>query len=189
LAMQPGVLINKVIEPELGLAFGSGDSAQFDRLFKLSCQIAFWGSMSASVLLASVTNWIYPLWTNGTLIIQWPLYFLLIGAVVANSLWYTALMVPYATNRHGRIALAYASIYGIATIVLGYWGIRIWGFISSGFVLFFVELVMSVYIIRVATTMVRQRPCELLKAMALPPLFLVRDCIAAFRRAKVAHLR
>ena len=53
LVMQPAVIINRLIGPELALAYGAGDSSLFRQIFTRSCQLALWGCLGACFLVGT----------------------------------------------------------------------------------------------------------------------------------------
>jgi O-antigen/teichoic acid export membrane protein len=181
-AMQPRAVINRLIEPELGLAYGSQDSSLFRRLFLRSCQIALWMSLAASFVVGLGARWIFPTWTGGNVTIHWPAYILLLAGVLANSIWYTALMVPYATNRHGRIAVSYALIYGVAPFLLAYLGAKALGLTGVALALLLAETVMAVVVLRVSLRMVSMNISEWGKAVLRPPFGILSQAAADLRR-------
>lgn len=169
LAMQPRAVINRLIEPELGLAYGSEDYSLFRRLFGRSCQLTFWTSLAASFVVGLGAYWIFPTWTGGNVSIQWPAYILLLAGVLANGIWYTALMVPYATNRHGRIAASYTLVYGVIPFGLAYLGAKALGLTGVALALLLAETAMAVIVLRASLRMVRMSMSQWGKAVLRPP--------------------
>lgn len=184
LAMQPRVIVNQITEPELSLAFGNGDSRLLSRIFTVSCQVAFWVCLAVCVALALTSEWLYPLWTVHHVQIHWPLYLLLLCTAAANSLWGTALTLPYATNRHSSIALVYLFVYGIAAFLLASIGLKSLGFAGIGIALLASELAMTVYTVNVALRLNRQQFGEWLNIVVRPPVFLVPRLYSIFRSCK-----
>lgn len=56
LVMQPANIINQLIQPELAIAYGAGNSFIFQRLFVKSCQLTLWGCLSACLLVLSLIH-------------------------------------------------------------------------------------------------------------------------------------
>ena len=108
LAMQPATIINRLIEPELALAYGAGDRSLFRQIFTRSSQLALWGVLGACSLLGPGACMIFPTWTSGMVSMHWPTYLVLLSVVSINSIWSTALRVLYAINSHGSIALFFS---------------------------------------------------------------------------------
>ena len=169
LVMQPGVIINRLMEPEMALAFGADNKYLFRRLFARSCQLALWGCLGICFLVGSSAHWIFPVWTGGKFAMHWPTYIVFLAGVLINGIWYTALMVPYATNRHGRIALFYTLIYGAFALCLGYLSATGLGLVGAALALLIAEAIMSVVIIRASLRMVSMGTTQWLKSVLRPP--------------------
>ena len=180
-ALQPAVIINSLMLPEMGTAFGKGDSALFARLFVRSCQVSLWLCLAGCLALAATGNWLLPLWTAGKLEMHWPLFLLLLVTIAINSTWYTALMAPYATNRYGRIAVFYSSVYGVVAFVLAYAGAILFGYSGVGAALLIVEGVMAVYVVLIALRLSGHSWSEWVRTVVRPPLFLFRRGLAGAR--------
>lgn len=150
LVLQPRVVINRLIEPEMAMAFGAENSKLFQRFFIRSCQLSLSGCFVACFFVGIGAHWLFPVWTGGKMLMQWPTFILLLVGVLFNSLWYTALMVPYATNRHKSIAIFYSAIYGVIALLLSYIGATTMGLIGVALALLCVEAAMAIIVIRVS---------------------------------------
>ena len=168
LAMQPRVIINQLVQPELASAFGAEDSLLFQRLFVRSCQFALWGSFIAIIAVGTCTNWVFPLWTNSMIVMQWPVYVILLAGVLANSAWYTALMVPYATNQHGRLAVYYCIIYGGFANGLGYLAATLLGLSGVALALLFSEAILAIIVIRESLQLSNMKAFKWVSAIIRP---------------------
>jgi len=181
LALQPVNVVNRLMEPEMGTAFGKGDTALFGRLFTRSCQVSLWLGLSVSLALAGAGSWLLSIWTAGKVEMHWALFLLLLGAAATNAMWYTALMVPYATNRHGRIALSYSLIYGGAALMLAHVSAELLGYIGVGTALLVAELAMAGLVVSAALRLSDCSWIEWALSIVRPPVFLLRHGLAAFR--------
>ena len=187
LTTRPGAVINGVIEPELAVAFGRGDRTVFSRLFLRGCQAAIWLSASAALTLSVVVGWLWPLWTGGRVEMQWPVFVTLLASGILNSLWYTALMVPYATNRHGRISVVYTGIYGGTAIVVAYLAALTWGLLGVGAALLLAELLMTAYVLPAALAMDQQKWGAWWTTAVRPPTFIFSEALAVVHRLSAAR--
>jgi len=173
LVMQPGGIINRLIEPELALAFGADNIFLFRRLFARSCQLALWGCLGVCILVGPGANWIFPAWTGGKVAMHWQTYVVLLASVLINGIWYTALMVPYATNRHGRIAIFYSLVYGATALGIGYiWTAR-FGLCGAALALLLAEVAMAVVVIHASLRMACMGIAQWLKTILQPPFDLI----------------
>ena len=173
LVMQPGVIINRLIEPEMGLAFGADNNYLFRRLFARSCQLALWGCLGVCFLVGAGAYWAFPVWTGAKFAMHWPTYIVLLAGVLINGIWYTAIMVPYATNRHGRIAVVYTLIYGVVALYLGYLGATDLGLVGAAAALLIAEAIMAVFITRASLQMVTMGTAQWVKTILRPPFELL----------------
>lgn len=173
-AMQPRAIVSRLMEPEMGIAFGSRDNRLLGELFKRSCQVALWLCLVVCLSLIVAGGGILPFWTAGKISMHWSLYILLLMTAAVNSFWYTALMVPYATNRHTRIAVVYSAVYGGIAFVVCYMGALVLGFIGVGIGLLFVEIVMTAFVLPVTLNLVEQKWGDLLRVVVSPPLFIFK---------------
>jgi O-antigen/teichoic acid export membrane protein len=170
LALQPRVVIGRLIEPELGMAFGTGDLPLFRRIFVKSCRLSFWGCIICALFVGTLGSWILPWWTGGKIVMHWPAYILLLAALPANAIWYIALMIPYATNRHGRIAVYYGLIYGALALILAHFMATWLGLAGAGLALLIVEGIMTAIVTREALKMSGMHPAEWLADILRPPV-------------------
>ena len=184
LVMQPAAVINRLIEPELALAYGSGNDSLFQRLFARSCQFALWGCLGACFLVGPGAIWIFPAWTGGEVTMHWPAYLLLLGGMLINSIWYTALMVPYAINRYGRIALSYALMYGGGAIGLGFLEAASFGLTGVAFVLLLAEAVMTVIILRASFRITGVSMAQWAASILYPPFDIFGQASLIMRKQK-----
>jgi hypothetical protein len=101
---------------------------------------------------------------------HWPAYSgFFYSGVLINSIWYTAMMVPYAINRHGHIAAYYFLVYGCTTIGLGYiWAAEI-GISGAAMALLLSEVVMAVFVINVSLPMTSISIVNWAKIVSRPP--------------------
>jgi Na+/glutamate symporter len=132
-----------------------------------------WGGVAAGAALGVAGGKIIDVWTDGNIAVDWPLYLLLLVAAVANSLWYTALMVPYATNRHARIAMAYCLVYGLAAFAFAYAGSKTLGLAGVGAALLLTEIAMAAYVLPIAWRLSDERGHTWFVKVAQPPWFLL----------------
>jgi hypothetical protein len=114
---------------------------------------------------------------------HWPTYLVLLSVVLINSIWYTALMVPYAINSHGRIAPFFALIYGAAAIGLGYIGTVGLGLGGAALALLLVEVAMVVVVTHVSLPMAHMTVVQWMKIVLRPPFGLIgNDSLCFWKR-------
>ncbi len=168
--IQPRQVINRLTEPEMALAFGTGDKPLYLKLFLESVRICFWSCLAVAVLLIPMSLWIFPIWTFGQISIHWPTFLFLLAAAVTNSIWYSALMVAYSTNRHGSVALIYFLIYGFTGIVLIYLFTKMLGLSGAAVALFMIEIAMGIMIVQQAIKLSEISVGRFLATLSIPPI-------------------
>lgn len=181
-AAQPRFIVNRLIQPELGLAFGANEVRLFSRLFLRGCQAAFWSCLLVVAALLLIAPWLWPVWTRGEVEMHWPLFLILLTVALTNSVWHTALMVPYATNRHGRIALVFMAVYGVGALAAGYVGAATVGLFGVAVGLLMAEVVMTACVLPMALKMGRQDWNTWLSSTFRPPAFILSLALATVVR-------
>lgn len=174
LSMQPSSVINRLIEPEMASAFGGNQHDVFRRLFNRSCQVALWMSAASCIALGVAGEWVLGVWTHGMVAMDWALYILLLLSAAANTVWYTALMAVYATNRHVRVAIVYSAVYGGAAFVFAYIFIKTSGIAGGGLALLLSEVAVAPYVLWKTLQLTGESLASWLGEVARPPWFLFR---------------
>lgn len=117
---------------------------------------------------------------------HWPTYIVLMSGVLINSIWSTALIVPYSINRHGHIATYYAIVYGAAAFGFGLVGAASSGLIGVALVLLMVEASMIVMILNTSLHIAGVTISQWAKALLYPPFgFICQVVLAKRNREKV----
>lgn len=180
--MQPTNIINRLIEPELALAYGTGNHALFKRIFARSCQLALWGCLGVCFFVGPGAYWIFPEWTDSMVSMHWPTYLVLLSVVVLNSIWYTALMAPYSINLHGRIAYFYVLVYGFAAVCFGYiWSGR-FGLAGAALALLLAEAAMAAVVIHNSLRMLSIGATQWGKTILQPPFDIFGQASVIMRK-------
>ena len=133
-------------------------------------------------------HWVFPVWTSGKVVMHWPTFIMLLSGVLVNSIWYTALMVPYATNRHVHIAVFYSLIYGAGAFILGYFGAKGLGLSGAALALMIVEIVMAVIVIRAALQMTKTKTTFWLTSTLQSPLHIVAQAVVGLSKRMIAEV-
>jgi O-antigen/teichoic acid export membrane protein len=170
LVIQPRAIINQLFQPELSLSFGANDMSLFRHLFRKSCQFSFWGCFLFCVLVGPITHFLFPFWSGGKLTIDWLTYSVLLLAAFVNGIWYTALLVPYATNQHGSLSLYYASVYGAIALIFGYHFSSAMGIVGAAIALLLVESLMSTIVVHTSIRLAGVSFSHWLRSILQPPV-------------------
>jgi len=171
-AMKPIVVIAHLIEPEMALAFGAGKHDLVRKLFTRSSQITIWATLPACMALWFVGEPLLDLWTRNQITMDVPLFAFLLLASATNSLWFTALMVPYATNRHGRVALIFLGANGsmllMAAVLMSFSNLS-----GSGVAVLVAELAMAAWVLPMAFHLSKKSAHEWLMQVIKPPVIII----------------
>jgi len=166
-AMRPALVIARLMEPEMALAYGSGNHTLIRSLFKKSSQITLWVGFAVCAVLWFASPTIFELWTGGKISFDVPLFTTLLLASLVNSLWFSALMVPYATNRHGSIALIFSLVNAGMLLLTG--ALVLWlGVLGAGIVTLLAEVGMAVAVLRIAFVLTGVKPVDWIKFLVFP---------------------
>lgn len=155
-AMKPILIVSRLIEPEIALAYGAGRHDAVRSLFLKGCQISLWGAMVGCLGLWFAADALFLLWLGTRVTFNHSLFGLLLLASLSNSLWSTALMVPYATNQANSIATIYLGVFGLGTLLLAYALVPILGVNAFGWAIFAGELILIYSVVPRAASL-----CEL----------------------------
>ncbi len=116
LVIQAIRIIMYSMAPEISMAWGAGDWRETQRLHRISCQLSLWTSTVISLLLALTGDALLKIWTHNRVPMVHSVYWMLLGVVVANSLWHGSSALLLASNLHSKAATIYVVV---TTLSLG----------------------------------------------------------------------
>jgi O-antigen/teichoic acid export membrane protein len=123
LALQLIITVSQSAEPELAAAYGAGNRALMQSLFMHAFRAGLWLALAAAAGLALLGSIILEIWTHGKVAMEPALFAWLLTSAAASVLWYGALTVLKAANRHLRAASVYViasgTAVGIAALLMG----------------------------------------------------------------------
>ena len=163
--------LNTIIQPEMGYAYGTKDSALVRELHRRSFQVNLWGSLITVSGLAIIGKPILASWTGEKVPMDLSLFFLLLAGSVANVLWASSIMVSYATNRHKQLAIVFILINSFG-LMAAYGCGSGFGLISIGLILFSMELLMLSFVIQRSIEMTEDSWPAFIRSVTHPPIFL-----------------
>lgn len=167
-AMKPILVVARLIEPEMALAHGAKRHDLVRNLFTRSSQITVWAVLPACVVLWFIGKPLLNLWTGGQIALDQSLYAMLLLASAANGLWFTALMVPYATNRHERVALVFL-IANSGTLLIAAILMDQFAMIGAGVAVLLVEITMAAWVLPAAFRLSGENPRNWLRMIVRSP--------------------
>lgn len=176
-AVMPTHSVAHLIQPELALSYGGGKPEGVRELLGRSSQATLWLALPTAAILGGAGHFVLNVWTGGHIALDVPLFTFLLLASVAHAVWYTALMVPYATNRHGQAAIIFlianAALLGVAAILLGLMGLA-----GAGVALVAFEFVTGAWVLRHALTLSGGSFGAWAQMLVRPPIYLLRGLVS-----------
>ena len=180
LALQLGYVISNATEPELAAAYGVENMALTQTLFVHSLRTSFWLALPFAAVLGIFGNTIITIWTHGVVEMNSVLFTWLLISAVFGGLWYGALNVLKAANRHLRAA-SFFVLSSVVTVAAASVLLSSTGYLANaGLVLLLMDVTMIVYTIPAACRHIAMQPAECFK-QAVDPRPLVKLALARIR--------
>ncbi|MCK9187955.1 hypothetical protein [Acidithiobacillus sp.] len=165
LALQMVLSVSHAVEPELARAWGAQDMSLLRGLYAHSLRAGFWLALIVAMALHFMGGWIVLLWTHGKVRIDTQLFDWLLLSAVASVFWYNGLNLLKAANRHLRPAVWYV-ISSLLAVMVAMLLLRTTGILSdAGLALLLMDALMTVYLLRQASALVRLPVAAMLGAM------------------------
>jgi len=154
LAFQVMVMVNSTVWPEISAAYGTGDLPLARALHHYSCKFSIWLSGAVVVLLAFWGEQILTVWTQGKVVMDFDVFYIMLAVIVVNSTWLTSSVVPSATNRHQKVAVCFVfstiSAVALACILTPRLGLP-----GTALSMLLADLVMMVFVVRTSLTLLQ----------------------------------
>lgn len=171
LALQLVLAVSNATEPELATAYGTGNRALLQSLFVHMLRAGLWLALAAALGLALFGSVILDVWTHGRVVMEPWLFAGLLASAVASVLWYGALTVLKAANRHLRasivLVIAATGAVAMAALLLTWTG----KLASAGLALLLMDAVMALYTFYTAVVLLDLKPAlTLMQAVNPRPL-------------------
>ena len=108
--------VSHAVEPEIAASYGSNNPALTQNLFIHGLRVGLWMALAAAASVAVVGTPVLAMWTGGQVEMNNVLFAWLLASAVFTVLWYGALIVLKAANKHLRVAVTYmvASLGAVA---------------------------------------------------------------------------
>lgn len=103
------------LRAEAGMLQRNEDIPLLTKIVVLLSRITFWMSISISMILLFLGNWIFSVWTDGHILFDFKIFLILLLGVIAESLWRIPTSIRLGSNRHRPIVWGYLifSIFGL----------------------------------------------------------------------------
>jgi O-antigen/teichoic acid export membrane protein len=186
-ALQMVQMMNITFEPEMSIAYGSGNYDLIRTLLRRACQFGLITAIIIVLIMMSFGPWFLTHWTGGHVPPSRPLLSILLLVVVLYSLWSTSVAIITSTNQHQRLAVYY--ILGTSLTCIGcYFFARAWGLYGAAASLLICEIVMNLYVVPASLRIARDTlPAFLASLLQYPTSLRPSVLIARLRRSKPGY--
>jgi O-antigen/teichoic acid export membrane protein len=166
--------VKSSVWPELSAAYGAQNWELARKLHRTACQAALCLSLAVVAFLLVGGDHIFRFWTHGRVIMDVGAFRWLLVGIVANSFWYTSLVVTIASNTHERVATLYlagtAGSLILARYLMPHFGIK-----GAAMSLLVIDIVLGWYVVRMSLARLGDRVTDfgaaLLRLPREVPLF------------------
>jgi O-antigen/teichoic acid export membrane protein len=184
LALQMVQMVNSTFEPEMSIAYGSGNYELTRTLLRRACQLALLVALVIVLAMLTVGPWFLTHWTSGHVPPSRGLLSILLLVVVFYALWSTSATLMTSTNQHQRLA-TYYFLGSSLTCVFCYIFARTWGLYGAAASLLISETVMNLYVVPACLRIVHDTlPAFLSSLFHYPPSLRPAVLLARIRRSK-----
>lgn len=169
------VMIANSVWVELSSAFGAGNTVLARNLHRCACQASLAISITAVLFLALFGDGIYGYWTHHKVMMDHPLFYLLLIEILANCLWFTSSVVSISCNRHVRQAVVYLVTTAVS-LPLAYFLMLRYGLIGVGISLLVGDLWMIGYVLSQSLTILHDDLGAFTRALLRAPSLTAESC-------------
>jgi O-antigen/teichoic acid export membrane protein len=183
-ALQMIQMVNGTFEPEMSIAYGSGNLALTRTLLRRACQLALIVAFLIVIIVMAGGPWFLNHWTRGQVPPSATLLMILLLGVILYAFWSTSSTLMTAINRHQRLAAYY--IVGTAlNCLLCYFLARAYGLYGAATSLLASEIVMNLYVVPACLRIAEDTlPAFLAGMMHYPPSLRPEVLWARIRRSR-----
>jgi O-antigen/teichoic acid export membrane protein len=167
-ALQALRTVVAVVHPEVSAAHGAGDTALVRTLNRRASNLAVWLAIGTVVILWFLGPMIVDVWTGGKLEPGAELIRIFLCVAAINSVWFTSLIVLYATNRHQRLGVTYL-VLSAAAVALAFPLAGAMGTSGPALAVLVAEIGMAVAVLPPALRAADDRVIPFLRSLLAPP--------------------
>lgn len=166
-------MINKVVGPEISIAYGKKDMKLLRRLYRKSCQLALWAGITLCLAMYIMGETLLQFWTSGKIAMDNSLFLVMLIASVLQATWSAGMSVLYATNQHSRVAV-YFIIISILFLGLSYYLLLNFNITSMMMALAAAEAAMLFLVIPSSLNFIDDTFKAYISEVVKPPYFLIK---------------
>lgn len=145
--------INASVFPEIQFEIGAGRMDKARNLLFHSIRVSFVLALAGVLFLSIFGLYLYNIWTNKALNPPAIMWYLFLGGILLNAVWWTSVVVFRAMNKPYRFATTGLIAAGIA-IICSYFFCKQWGLIGAAMGSLVFEIIMMIYILPLSCKMI-----------------------------------
>lgn len=111
--------ITHAVKPELSIAYGERNKVKLKRVYKKSLFLTLILASTCSVFLVLFGDYIYKIWTHGTIMFNLDLMLAFMLVIILNTLQNSSSVIIHSTNNHQFVAII-TLILSIIGIIIAY---------------------------------------------------------------------
>lgn len=160
-------MVESSFTPEFSTAISSGNHALAKKLHHRASQVSLWVAITVSTAMLIVAKPLYTTWTRHQLPFEFPLFIVLLLAVVVNGGYWGSMAAPISTNKIIGMSVWFCG--GAAVLVAVSWfDCRIIGPLGAAFSVLGLEIFMLCVVVPMAIHIVHDNLGEWFRAMIVP---------------------
>jgi O-antigen/teichoic acid export membrane protein len=168
LALQLMGMIKNAVSPEISAAYAIKNMTLARKLHRHACQVSIWLSFFTVAGLITTGDWLIIIWTQGAIVMNFSLFYLMLINVIFSSFWYTSLVVITAVNQHQRVAALYL-MANVFSLILAKFMLPLWGLNGAAFSLLIIDITMSIVVLNNSLHLVEDNLLSYLKFVIFKP--------------------
>jgi O-antigen/teichoic acid export membrane protein len=158
-------VVESCFGPEFSLSITSGNFDVARRLHHRASQLATWMGVGASLLLIVAGPSIYKLWTRHELRLDYPVFYLLLLALVVNGTYTGSFAVPRSVNRHVKLGPVFVGVYA-GSLVFVALGLKLFGLTGAAMAVVLAEIALFAAVVPLACRVAQDNFYKWAKATA-----------------------
>jgi O-antigen/teichoic acid export membrane protein len=160
-------MVESSFTPEFSTAIAAGDHALAKKLHHRASQVSLWVAITVSTGMLLVAKPLYTTWSRHQLPFEYPLFIVLLLAVVVNGGYWGSMAAPISTNKILGMSVWYCG--GAAVLVgVSWFACRMIGTLGAALSVFGLEVFMLCVVVPMAIRIVHDNFGEWLRAMLVP---------------------
>ena len=154
-------IVNASIFSEIQYEIGAGNMDKARVIFVRSIQVSFVLSVAGFIFLTLFGLQLYNIWTNKTLTPPITMWYIFLGGILVNAIWWTSSVVFRAMNKPYKLTFV-GLIAATLSVIISYVCCLKWGLTGAAIGSFAFELLMAIYVLPVSCRLMAVRTRRIL---------------------------